>query len=94
MKTKDDLLFDTNRVNSKERIQNRTLNSIKNVYEKREENMAKNVINMQLEDDVQTDKQTEYLQQSAINKVQNNMVGMSSMNMSQLSSMRMNSTLN
>ena len=82
MKTKDDLLFDTNRVNSKERIQNRTLNSIKNVYEKREENMAKNVINMQLEDDVQTDKQTEYLQQSAINKVQNNMVGMSSMNMS------------
>jgi hypothetical protein len=37
---------------------------------------------MQLEDDVQTDKQTEYLQQSAINKVQNNMVGMSSMNMS------------
>ena len=69
MKTKDDLLFDTNRVNSKERIQNRTLNSIKNVYEKREENMAKNVINMQLEDDVQTDKQTEYLQQSAINKV-------------------------
>ena len=82
MKTKDDLLFDTNRVNSKERIQNRTLNSIKNVYEKREENMAKNLINMQLEDDVQTDKQTEYLQQSAINKVQTNMVGMSSMNMS------------
>jgi hypothetical protein len=82
MKTKEDLLFDTNRVNSKERIQNRALNSIKNVYEKKEENMATNVINMQLEDDVQTDKQTEYLQQSAINKVQNNMVGMSSMNMS------------
>lgn len=37
---------------------------------------------MQLEDDVQTDKQTEYLQQPVINKLHNNMIGMSSMNMS------------
>ena len=49
---------------------------------------------MQLEDDVQTDKQTEYLQQPVINKLNNNIIGMSSMNMSQLSSIRMNSNLN
>ena len=53
---KEDQYYQINRETANKDVSNREINSISNIYEKRDEKNAQNKINMQLEDDVQTDK--------------------------------------
>lgn len=49
---KEDQLYQSNRETASKDISNREINTISNIYEKRDEKNVQNKINMQLEDDV------------------------------------------